>query len=84
MSKDIIERRVATRHRVLKGGRLAFRGGGGVDCTVRNISPTGARVDVANPVGLPDSFTLLIEADHVMRHCHPVWSHGTQIGIAFD
>ena len=84
MSDNIIEKRRETRHRVLKGGRLAFHDGGGVDCTVRNISRTGARVDVANPVGLPDSFTLLIEADHVLRRCHPIWSHGTQIGIAFD
>ena len=84
MSENIIEKRAATRHRVLKGGRLVFHGGGGVDCTVRNISQTGARVDVANPVGLPDSFTLLIEADQFMRHCHPVWSHDAHIGVAFD
>ena len=83
MSDNITERRRATRHRVLKGGRLAFNGGG-VDCTVRSISATGARLDVANPVGLPESFTLLIEADHFMRHCHPVWSHDTHIGVAFD
>jgi hypothetical protein len=84
MSDNITERRRATRHRVLKGGRLAFNGGGGVDCTVRNISQTGARVDVAYLVGLPDSFTLLIDVDHFMRHCHPVWSHDRHIGVAFD
>ncbi len=84
MSDNITERRRATRHRVLKGGQLAFNGGGGVDCTVRNISQTGARVDVANLVGLPNSFTLLIDADHFMRHCHPVWSHDRHIGVAFD
>jgi hypothetical protein len=84
MGDNITEKRREPRHRVLKSGRLAFQGGGGVDCTVRSISPTGARIDVANPVGLPESFTLLIEADHVMRHCHPVWSHDRQIGVAFD
>ena len=84
MSDNITERRRATRHRVLKGGRLAFDGGGGVDCTVRNISQTGARVVVANPVGLPESFTLLIEVDHFTRQCHPVWSHDRHIGVAFD
>jgi hypothetical protein len=84
MSDNTIEKRREARHRVLKGGRLAFHSGGGVDCTVRSISATGARLDVANPVGLPESFTLLIEADHFMRHCHPVWSHDTHIGVAFD
>ena len=84
MSENIIEKRAAARHRVLKGGRLAFHDGGGVDCIVRNISPTGARIDVANPVGLPESFTLLIEADHFRQSCHPVWSHDTHVGVAFD
>jgi len=35
------EHRIAARHRVLKGGRIQF-GGGSIDCTVRNISETGA------------------------------------------
>jgi len=78
------ENRTAPRHRVLKRGTLAFNGGGGVDCTVRNISTSGARVDIANPIGLPESFTLVIEADQFMRHCHAVWSSERRIGIAFD
>jgi hypothetical protein len=69
---------------VLKHGTLTFRGGGGIDCTVRNISSSGARLDVASPVGLPESLTLVIEADHFMRRCHAVWSSERQIGVAFD
>ena len=84
MNQISIEKRGAPRHRVLKHGTLAFRGGGGVDCTVRNISSNGARVDVASPVGLPESFTLMIEADQFMRPCHAVWSSERRIGIAFD
>ena len=84
MSESIVQRRAHPRHRVFKAGRLAFHGGGGVDCTVRNISSTGARVDVAAPVGLPASFMLLIEVDHFSRLCHPVWSRDKQVGIAFD
>ncbi|WP_407180250.1 PilZ domain-containing protein [Bradyrhizobium sp. STM 3562] len=84
MSESFIEKRTHARHRVLKGGRLAFDGGGGIDCMVRNISPTGARLDVARPMGLPEQFTLLIEADQFKRRCHSVWSHDRQIGVAFD
>ncbi len=84
MSESFIERRAHVRHRVFKGGRLAFHSGGGVECTVRNISPGGARVDVTNPVPLPKSFMLLIEADQFQRLCHPVWRHDTHIGVAFD
>jgi hypothetical protein len=84
MSETIIERRTQRRHRVLKGGRLSFRDGGGVDCTVRNISPIGAGVDVDNPIDLPESFTLLVESEHLIRHCHAVWHNDRRIGIAFD
>jgi hypothetical protein len=80
----MIEKRLANRHRVLKHGMLAFDHGGGVDCMVRNMSPTGARLDVVNPVGLPEAFTLVIEVDHFRRHCHAVWSHDKLIGVAFD
>jgi hypothetical protein len=80
----MIEKRAAPRHRVLKHGTLAFHGGGTVDCTVRNISPNGARIDIANPVGLPTVFTLIIETDHFLRRCHAVWRSEQRIGIAFD
>lgn len=80
----MIERRTAQRHRVFKQGMLAFSGGGGADCTVRNISESGARIEIASPVGLPASFTLMIATDHLLRHCHAVWSADRRIGIAFD
>ncbi len=80
----MIEKRTVPRHRVLKRGTLAFKGGGGLDCTVRNISQTGARLDIASPVGVPAVFTLVIEADRFMRRCHAVWSNEQHIGVAFD
>ena len=80
----MIERRTATRQRVLKQGTLAFGGGGGVDCMVRNLSSSGARIEIANPIGLPPSFTLVIKTDQILRRCHSVWSRDKQVGVAFD
>ena len=80
----MIEKRTEPRHRVLKHGTLAFGDGGGVDCMVRNISSGGARLDVANPFRLPQSFMLVIESDHFMRRCRPVWCSETRIGVAFS
>jgi hypothetical protein len=80
----MIEKRAEPRHRVLKRGMLAFNGGGGLDCTVRNISSSGARIDITNPMGVPHSFTLVIEADQFMRHCRAVWSSEQRIGVAFE
>ena len=80
----MVEKRMSPRHRVLKHGTLAFAGGGGVDCTVRNVSPGGARLDVANPFRLPQSFTLVIATNKLTRRCRPVWCRNTRIGVAFD
>jgi hypothetical protein len=79
----MIEKRATPRHRVLKHGTLAF-GGGGIDCMVRNISSGGARLDVVSPVGLPESFTLIIQTSQFMRRCHAVWNDDKRIGVAFD
>jgi hypothetical protein len=79
----MIEKRATPRHRVFKRGTIAF-GGGGIDCTVRNLSETGARIEVACQVGLPPSFMLVIEADHFIRRCRPVWSADQRIGVAFE
>jgi len=78
------ERRIAQRQRVLKQGTLAFAGGGGIDCTVRNISASGARIDIADPTVLPQTFALVIKTDRFRRPCHPVWSKDLRIGLAFD
>ncbi len=80
----MIEQRAIPRRRVFKQGTLAFRGGGTVDCMVRNLSSGGARIDIPYQVGLPASFTLVIESDQFMRDCHAVWSNEQRVGLAFD
>jgi hypothetical protein len=83
MSENTPEKRAAPRHKVLKGATIAFDGSG-VACTVRNLSSTGAALEVASNVSLPPSFMLVIESDQLIRRCHPVWSNDKRIGVAFD
>ena len=80
---DRIEKRSVPRYKVLKGATLAF-GGNGVDCTVRNLSSSGAAIDVASPAVLPPSLVLVIEADQFIRRCRPVWRSDKRVGVAFD
>lgn len=77
------EHRIAPRHRVLKAGTIAF-GGGGIDCTVRNISETGALLDVLTPLFIPDRFTLVVQSQQLKRPCHIVWRSKKRMGVAFD
>ena len=83
MSGISSEKRAAPRYRVLKGATIAFDGNG-VACTVRNLSSSGAAVELAGPVRLPPSFMLLIEKDQFIRRCRPVWSSDKRIGVAFE
>jgi hypothetical protein len=76
------ERRGNARHRVLKAGTIEF-GGGGIDCTVRNFSNTGAALDVTSPVGIPERFTLFIQADGTHHPCTVVWRKEKRIGVRF-
>ncbi|KYH01998.1 PilZ domain-containing protein [Bradyrhizobium sp. DOA1] len=76
------ERREKARHRVLKAGTIEF-GGGAIDCTVRNLSDTGAALDVTSPVGIPDRFTLFVQADGAHRACTVVWRKEKRIGVKF-
>src|SRR5438094_637227 len=43
----MVETRRDLRHRVLKAGSISFSGGA-IDCTVRNLSTTGAALKVAS------------------------------------
>src|SRR5882724_2918645 len=60
--------RAALRQRVLKSASIEFHGGV-IDCVIRNISETGAALEVASPLGIPETFNLVISGDHSSRPC---------------
>lgn len=80
MAED--EHRNAPRHRVLKAGTIEF-GGGAIDCVVRNLSETGAALEVPSPVGIPERFTLVVPQEHITRACRVMWRKEKRIGVAF-
>ncbi len=52
------DKRKIPRRRVLKEGKIVYADGLRVlDCTIRDISEQGARLLIANTVGLPDTFS---------------------------
>ena len=71
------------RQNVMKAGTIVF-GGSGIDCLVRNISDSGANLEVESQIGIPNSFDLVIDTEHSNHHCHVVWRKARRIGIAFD
>ena len=77
------EHRTVPRRRLLKTGKISF-GGGTIDCTVRNLSETGAALEVNSPVGIPEHFTLVIEPNAIHVPSRIVWRKDTRIGVHFQ
>ena len=77
------DHRIAPRQRVLKAGTIEFSGSK-VDCLIRNISATGAALEINSPLWFPDVFVLVTTSDGSSRRCHIVWRSGKRIGVTFD
>ena len=75
--------RSVPRRRILKAGSIEC-GGDAIDCNVRNLSETGAALDVLSPLYIPDRFTLVVRTDQLKRPCHIIWRKQKRIGVAFD
>jgi hypothetical protein len=79
----MVETRVAFRHRVSKAAKIEF-GGNAIDCIVRNLSTTGAALEVSSKIGIPAKFTLVIPGDALHLPCAVVWRTEYRIGVHFD
>ena len=78
------DRRGASRRRVLKGGIILFNDRySTLSCTVRDLSPSGARLRVDSSVTAPDTFILVIELDGFEADCVVVNRSGKEVGVKF-
>ena len=77
------EQRGGPRFRTIKGGSIIFGSAAAIDCIIRNMSDTGAALEVEIPAGIPDDFTLLIRPEIIKRNCHVVWRTKRRIGVRF-
>jgi len=76
------EHRISPRRRVLKTGQIAFNDKAPkLECTVRNLSETGACLQVSTTFGMPGNFGLVIDGVH--HTCRVVWRTDTKLGVAF-
>jgi PilZ domain len=78
-----IDNRETQRRRILKRGEIVFNAGRStIDCTIRNFSAKGARLEVASVVGIPSTFDLLIPGN-AKQPCRVAWRRLKEIGVSF-
>ena len=84
MKAALKERRAATRQKSFLQGRIYFNNRRtSVDCLVRDISETGAKLTFAAAVTSPDIIELQIPAKDEIHRVHVQWRFANEIGVAF-
>lgn len=84
LSEFPAERRVRLRQPRLNGAMIVFdNSSSGIPCVVRDLSTQGARLLVANPVGIPDRFDLRMDQTGVRYPSKVAWRSADRIGVKF-
>jgi hypothetical protein len=79
------DRRIANRSRTFWKGTILFPDGlRSVECTVRNFSATGARLDCGAVIDIPDHFELKIPQKGETFPCLVAWRRSPEIGVEFQ
>ena len=79
------EKRSAPRTRSFLKGKAIFNNRQStLDCLIRDISATGARLEVSNAVLLPDSFDLYVPQKEMTQRARITWRASGEIGVEFD
>ncbi|OAF05538.1 transcriptional regulator [Bradyrhizobium centrolobii] len=80
------EHRAAVRHHTLRTGIVEFDNGTGsiisVPCTIRDVSGTGARLQLNSSLWVAEQFTLIF-SNGLRKDCRVAWRKGRLIGSAF-
>jgi hypothetical protein len=80
----LTDQRKSPRRRVLKAGLIAFNDRHStLQCTVRDLSETGARLLIGGSIGAPDTFELLIELDGLEHECTVVSRAAGEVRVKF-
>jgi hypothetical protein len=83
MNQDSESRR-NQRQRTLKDGKIIFNENRSViNCIVRDVSPTGAKLKLSASTELPPEFKLLLVSENLIAPVACVWRKGDLVGVHF-
>jgi hypothetical protein len=78
------EKRVAVRRKVLKAAKIITVDMKTVlDCTIRDMSDTGAKLNIEVSAAIPKEFLFYLLSDNTIRDASLVWRRAGQIGTHF-
>ena len=75
----------APRLRAILGARISFNEGfSTIDCVVRNLSDTGAKLALPSTLPVPDRSDLTILKTNVTSKCRLRWRREDEMGVSFE
>jgi hypothetical protein len=77
------ERRKFPRTRVLKAAKVLIGKSSVIDCVVRDLTNSGAGLEVPNTNGLPATLDLILDSGHTVRPSRVVWRKLNKAGVKF-
>ncbi len=81
---DHANKRSEQRHKVLKEGKLLLRPPTGtIDVVIKDLSASGARLEILSSVDLPENFSLVLISAATVTPCRLCWRRGMAIGVKF-
>jgi len=82
--KPAEQRRASPRSYTLLKGHIVYNDQlSRMECTVRDLSETGARLVFAQPVKIPAEFELQVPRKKLVRRAQVMWYDGPNYGIMF-
>jgi hypothetical protein len=78
------QRRSSKRVRTILAGRIVFNNRfSTIECTVRDLSETGARIYFPHPINIPPEFDLEIPKRGLSVRAREMWCNGKEHGVMF-
>jgi PilZ domain len=78
------DRRTKQRNPAFKFGIITYEPDHRILSVIKNISPTGALLELDNTLEIPEQFTLAIESEPSPRVCRVAWKKAKQIAVNFE
>jgi len=79
------ERRISRRTRVHRNAAIILNDRGAVvQCTLLDLSRTGARLSVSSTFKLSEAFELTFDNGRTRRKCRVQWRTDTKLGVTFE
>jgi hypothetical protein len=79
----MVDTRAAPRYRLAKPA-LIEHGGDKIKCVIRDLSITGASLELTDATVVPAKFTLIVPEDRLKLLCRVVRRTDFRLGVAFE